>query len=582
MPEAIIRPVIINLWGMTGVGKTDLVRKLVKLLEMDEVFLEIQVSNNDSSGKFSESTISEAITYNSNIEKKERGILLVDEIQNFRDIDKRGENLTATKYQDLWTLLSDGRLPSFSKKSDVVDMLISFCERKKKWRSEESDKFHSFNAAKRIKSQFNLSESIEELLDVSGSDLIKLIGDRFDCAFETEDYSKLLIFISGNLDQVYKMADEVGISEIDADYFYQETKKIDFVRVKNCLTDLFKPEHISRLGNVHIIYPSFSKKTYQEIIVKKIDEVLRLTKEKTKVNIECEQSVYDFIYRNGVFPSQGIRPVLITISSYLENSIPKFLLFAFDNDESSLILSYCNGQLQCSCSKSKKILSVPWSGPIDKIKKSRNKNAAVLHSVHESGHAIMYALKFKKVPFQVISCSNIPTSSFGGFTVFGQKLVLSERTLLDKVAVLYGGIAAETIVFGKNMTSSGSSQDILEATSLVADAVKEWGLFSGSSSLVRNASNSGGESVNTDDSVEINALVEKICMEQRNEAIKCLFLHQGMIKQFSDTLISSGKIEPREMDEILVSNGVVLNADGDSENFLIDEYSAKYEEFFKV
>jgi ATP-dependent Clp protease ATP-binding subunit ClpA len=30
MPEVITRPVIVNLWGMTGVGKTDLVRRLVR------------------------------------------------------------------------------------------------------------------------------------------------------------------------------------------------------------------------------------------------------------------------------------------------------------------------------------------------------------------------------------------------------------------------------------------------------------------------------------------------------------------------------------------------------------------------
>ena len=34
MPEILRRPVIVNLWGMTGVGKTDLVRKLVDALDL--------------------------------------------------------------------------------------------------------------------------------------------------------------------------------------------------------------------------------------------------------------------------------------------------------------------------------------------------------------------------------------------------------------------------------------------------------------------------------------------------------------------------------------------------------------------
>jgi hypothetical protein len=33
MPEVLSRPVIINLWGMTGVGKTDLVRRLVRAID---------------------------------------------------------------------------------------------------------------------------------------------------------------------------------------------------------------------------------------------------------------------------------------------------------------------------------------------------------------------------------------------------------------------------------------------------------------------------------------------------------------------------------------------------------------------
>lgn len=45
MPELLKRPVIINLWGMTGVGKTDLVRQLVKHLHFQDRFAEIELSN---------------------------------------------------------------------------------------------------------------------------------------------------------------------------------------------------------------------------------------------------------------------------------------------------------------------------------------------------------------------------------------------------------------------------------------------------------------------------------------------------------------------------------------------------------
>src|SRR5438874_8494580 len=34
MPELMTRPIIINLWGLTGTGKTSLVRKFVQLIQM--------------------------------------------------------------------------------------------------------------------------------------------------------------------------------------------------------------------------------------------------------------------------------------------------------------------------------------------------------------------------------------------------------------------------------------------------------------------------------------------------------------------------------------------------------------------
>jgi len=39
------------------------------------------------------------------------GILVLDEFQRFRTMDRKGEDVKVERYQDVWTLLSDGRLP---------------------------------------------------------------------------------------------------------------------------------------------------------------------------------------------------------------------------------------------------------------------------------------------------------------------------------------------------------------------------------------------------------------------------------------------------------------------------------------
>jgi len=71
LPEILTRPVILNLWGLTGVGKTDLVRRLVKELSFQDRFLELQLVNKGGS---TTTKIEEEIDYSS-IEPGKPGIL---------------------------------------------------------------------------------------------------------------------------------------------------------------------------------------------------------------------------------------------------------------------------------------------------------------------------------------------------------------------------------------------------------------------------------------------------------------------------------------------------------------------------
>jgi cell division protease FtsH len=94
MPELLTHPVIINLWGMTGVGKTALVRMLVELLEFADRFEEVQLTNSGSIGSSSSwSNRISGILSSSNISPKEAGILLLDEIQRFRTVNEEDRDI---------------------------------------------------------------------------------------------------------------------------------------------------------------------------------------------------------------------------------------------------------------------------------------------------------------------------------------------------------------------------------------------------------------------------------------------------------------------------------------------------------
>ena len=62
------------------------------------------------SGYGSRGSIS-AMLAESGIDEGTPGILVLDEFQRFRTLDGNGHDAKVERYQDVWALLSDGRLP---------------------------------------------------------------------------------------------------------------------------------------------------------------------------------------------------------------------------------------------------------------------------------------------------------------------------------------------------------------------------------------------------------------------------------------------------------------------------------------
>jgi len=62
------------------------------------------------------------------------------------------------------------------------------------------------------------------------------------------------------------MANDVEDTETDADIYYDLSRRVNIIDIKNALKEKFKPEQIARFGNNHIIYPCLNKKSYRKII----------------------------------------------------------------------------------------------------------------------------------------------------------------------------------------------------------------------------------------------------------------------------------------------------------------------------
>ncbi|QNP49461.1 ATP-binding protein [Diaphorobacter aerolatus] len=120
LPEVIDRPVIVCLWGLTGTGKTQLVRRMPQLLGFYNRFLEVQMDGFSNSSRAAGRDSISAMLANSSIVEGQPGILLLDEFQRFRTRDRKGDDIAVKRYQDVWALLSDGRL---SPPMDALDRI---------------------------------------------------------------------------------------------------------------------------------------------------------------------------------------------------------------------------------------------------------------------------------------------------------------------------------------------------------------------------------------------------------------------------------------------------------------------------
>ncbi|MBM4226645.1 MAG: ATP-dependent zinc metalloprotease FtsH [Gammaproteobacteria bacterium] len=100
-----------------------------------------------------------------------------------------------------------------------------------------------------------------------------------------------------------------------------------------------------------------------------------------------------------------------------------------------------------------------------------------LTAYHEAGHAIVG----RSVPSHdpVYKVTIIPRGRALGVTMFlpeEDRLSYSKERLESQIASLFGGRLAEEIVFGKDMVTTGASNDIERVTDIARNMVTRWGL----------------------------------------------------------------------------------------------------------
>jgi Peptidase family M41/ATPase family associated with various cellular activities (AAA) len=586
MPQILMRPMIINLWGMTGVGKTDLIRSLVDELKMQNQFLEVELS---AEGRTYGWDSSVADTFASRgLEAGSPNIILFDEIQKFRSLDDKGEEIKVPNFQDFWELLSDGKISDKGKGKELLEMFndtqitMSDREDQAKTRKPEDEpmvesKIGLWQATK-LKKMIKIKMTVLEIARMTYTDFAAIMQEVFDKdeIYKPMDYNQSLIIISGNLDEAYVDARAVGEVEVDADIFHSSTTKINMLNIKEALSKRFRPEQISRFGNIHLIYRSLNKSSYQQLIVLKTTQICLQIKEKLNIEAKVDKSLNELIYNNGVFPAQGVRPVFSTITEILECNLSKYLFEAVQGAFDQVNIKYNKDKsvIEAKITNSKtgesKKIKTPFVGRIDQIKLIENtQNLKALTAVHESGHALVYILNFGLSPLQLKS--NIASTASYGFT-FSHKIHMTKDFLLKKIQVYLAGHLSEKLIFGEDKTSIGHTTDWREATALAADFIRRFGYGKATTSIITTITNSEADKFNTNIDLS-NTEIEELLQDQITIVNQILKDYQKVIIDLSKTLLENSSLTPQQVQEICSKNDIKCEIE--NENFVVYEKYAE-------
>jgi cell division protease FtsH len=181
---------------------------------------------------------------------------------------------------------------------------------------------------------------------------------------------------------------------------------------------------------------------------------------------------------------------------------------------------------------------------------------------HESGHALLGRLLPKADPVHKISIIPRGDGSLG-FTLqlpLEEKYIVSEEELNDKLVTLFGGRAAEEIVF--NNFTTGAYDDLKQATKLAKRMIVEYGMSKtlGPISLAREHVDVflGEEIVKSNEhSEDLSALVDneirKLITDSYKKAKELLKEHRSMLDRLASALLEKEIIAGTELQQLFAS-----------------------------
>ena len=175
-------------------------------------------------------------------------------------------------------------------------------------------------------------------------------------------------------------------------------------------------------------------------------------------------------------------------------------------------------------------------------KKTWNNDTLLRVARHEAGHAIV-CYESGEIPSYI---TVVPRGDHGGYMQHStdeSKHIFTKNELLAKIRTSLGGRAAEIVYYGEDEgVSTGASNDLIKATSLAHQMVELYGMDN-AFGLV--------SCINNEMSPETKVAVNKILVEEMNNAIEIIKTNKKSVDKLSDALTSKNHLSGNQIHKIL-------------------------------
>ena len=183
----------------------------------------------------------------------------------------------------------------------------------------------------------------------------------------------------------------------------------------------------------------------------------------------------------------------------------------------------------------------------------------VMTACHEAGHALPYYYLKNASPLHKVTI--IPRGRALGLTVSLPKEDSYSHTkswLQDQLVILFGGYAAESIVYGD--TTTGTKNDIERATDIARRMVCEWGMSEDVGAVAYGQEDEPifmGKEIerhkgySEESAQKIDRAVEKLLNEARKRTVKILTEHRDQLDKLTQALVEKETLDDKEVRELL-------------------------------